>query len=114
MTASGSRKSNNERSFLIDSFLCPYMFYPMFPIRAQEIKTQTVFFPIDFIYQPLPQFCPLGRFDDAFENRKLHPLSVILACLGNAAQTLLTAKAARRYIITDQNKHFSYFQRKGG
>ncbi|VTR65478.1 hypothetical protein DESC_340001 [Desulfosarcina cetonica] len=107
-------RSNDQRSFLIKTFFQAHMLHPVSPIGAKKIKPEAVGFGFDLIDQFLFENGPLGRVDDALENRILDPLAVIFADLGYPAQTPRPFVFDRRHIVTHQNHHGIYLQTNGG
>jgi hypothetical protein len=106
--------SNNQKALLIKAGLCPHMLDPLTPIGSEEIKSQAVFGFPDFIDQLLSHNGPLGRVNDAFENRVLHALAVVFTYLGHSPQPALSAFIGSRHIIADKHHHKFYLQTKGG
>ena len=54
--------SDKHRSLRVIGRLSPGVFHAMLPVCTQKIKTQAVFFRIDFIQKCSPQLDPLGWF----------------------------------------------------
>ena len=82
---------NDQSPFLVIVLFGANRFDAPFPIGAEKIKPEAVFLWIDFRYKLAAQQSPLRRIDHAFKNRILYPLAVILACLGNPAQSFPTS-----------------------
>ena len=68
------------------------MLDPAATLPAQEVKTQTVALRIYLTEQSGAQQHPLVRRDLDLEDRKLHPLSIVLASATDAAQPSGTAR----------------------
>jgi hypothetical protein len=51
------------------------------PILPKKIEAQAVGLEIDLVKKAPPKLCPLGRVHEAFEDRVLDTLSVILTTL---------------------------------
>jgi len=73
------QSSDKHRSLRIIGWLSSGVFHAMFPVCAQKVETQAVFFWIDFIQKCSPQLNPLGRFQQTLEDGELDTLSVIHA-----------------------------------
>jgi hypothetical protein len=56
------------------------------PLVAEEIEAQTVAFKIRELEQRRAKLHPLVVFQQTFENRILHPLTVVEAGLGDTAE----------------------------
>jgi hypothetical protein len=81
------------------------MLDPPSPVRAQEVKPETILGLIDCVHQLLPQRNPLGRIDDAFEYGELDPLAMIGADLGHFAQAPRSGLIPGCHIVTHQDHH---------
>jgi len=97
--------SHNQRPFLVNTRLGPDMLHPMLPVGAQKIKTKTVCFLVNFVNELLPQGCSLGGINNTFKNRKLYPLTIILACFRHPSKPSLPAFVHCRNVIAYQYKH---------
>ena len=93
MSASGSQRtfklsvSDYQGAFLINCFFCTYMLNPAPPVRTEIIEAQAVLFIIDFFNKSVLQDSPLTRVHNAFENRILNPLTIVLTGLRHTIQT---------------------------
>jgi len=107
--------SDDQRTLLVQSWFGSHMLDPVFPVGAKEIKAQAVGSLIDLIDQILPESGPLGRINDTFKHRELHPLAEISTRFGYPTESALTAGGGSRYIVADKDKHiFPYFHKNGG
>jgi len=85
------------------------------PIRPEEIETQTVSLEIDLAKKTSPELGPLRRVDEAFEDRILDALAVILATFRYPAEAPPTLEGFRVYIVghDDQSQRFTSGGRVG-
>ena len=78
--------SDEQRTFRIDGRFGSVVLNPSLPLVAEEIEAQTVAFKIRELEQCRAKLYPLIVFQQTFENRILHPLTVVEACLGDAPE----------------------------
>ena len=95
----------DEKSLRIIGRFGPHMLNTVFPVCPEKIKPQTVFLRIHALQQIDAQGYPLGRVHHALENRKLHPLSPVLAVPRYSAQTTPPGGILRVHVIAYQNQH---------
>ncbi len=65
------------------------MFHMASPVGPEKVETQTVFPWIDLTFQLSAKCCPLCRINNAFENRPLYALPVVLTESRYSAQPSL-------------------------
>jgi len=99
------RPLKNEKSLRIIGGFGPHMLNTVFPVGPEKIKPQTVFLRIHAFQQIRAQGYPLGGIHHALENRKLHPLSPVLAVPRYSAQTTPPGGILRVHVIAYQNQH---------
>ena len=78
--------SNEQRSLWINRWFSSVVLNPPLPIVAKKIETQAVVFKIRELKQCRAKLHPPIVFQQTFENRILHPLTVVEACLGDAPE----------------------------
>ena len=78
--------SNKQWTFRIYRWFGSVMFNPPLPLVAEEIEAQTVAFKICELQQRGAKLHPLVVFQQAFENRILHTLTVVETGLGDPAE----------------------------
>ncbi len=109
---------NNQWTIHGVSGFCPDMLHLCFVFIAHIVKPQAVRLRVNQLLQFKPKAAKLGRINDTFKHRVLHPLSVILTFFRNLRKTPASLAGNGTYVVGDQYEHFVflllYFQSKGG
>src|SRR5436305_3490387 len=74
-------------------------------MTAEIVEPQAVFLIVTGGQQPQAELGPLGRIDDALEDRVLHPLPVVQADLGHPTQAAPPRRRRRGDVVADENHH---------
>jgi len=81
------------------------VFYSVVPVRSQKIKPNRIGRWIDDVEKACFEGGEFGRIDFAFKDGVLHPLAMVGAGLGGAAEAPSALRAYGRDVIGDKNIH---------
>lgn len=81
------------------------MFHSASPFAPEKVKAQTVGVRIDHLQKPGPHLYPTGWINVALKDGILHPLAIVFADTGDAAQPFGTTFGGYSDVICYENQH---------
>jgi len=102
----------NEGGFRIVGELGSDVFHASSPLVSEKIEAEAVLTGVGFRHKACPEHDPLRGVHDALEDGVLHPLPVIFAKPGHAAQSASSRVVACAYVVADKDHHAPITSRK--
>jgi hypothetical protein len=96
-----SKRLKDERRFRVVGDLGAYVFYSSSPFGSEKIEPEAVLSGIGFRHKTGSKHNPLRGVHYALEDGVLHPLSVIFAQPGHAAQSASSGVVAGAYVVAN-------------
>jgi hypothetical protein len=95
----------NKRAFWVIAWLGSSVFHAPLPVGSQEVEAKAIGGRVDHSDELGAKLDPQGRFKKTFENRELHPLTMILTQFGDFAEAAFSGVGLSSHVIRHKHHH---------
>lgn len=116
MSVVKDQASENEWLVEVPDVLDPMMLHATSPVVSKEVEAETVLLAVEEPQELAPQTNPLSVVEQTLEDGLLHPLAVVRAQAGHAAQAAPACRVHCGHVVADDDEQptSSYLTRNGG